>query len=1152
VVNAKVLAESALIGREQELEELNRLLTLALEGKGNTVFVSGEAGSGKTRFTNEFLNSTQHKKGITILSGWCLNNISVPYFPFIQAFKSHFVATEIKNAQNDALEINAWLLGLKQAEQTGKYGNLSPQAWKDLTFEAVSKALLSISADKPTILFIEDLHWADSASLALIHYIARTINSEKILVLATFRGEELTADAEGHQHPFAETLRLMKREDLYTEIKLTSLDQTNVSKIVENMIGGKVQPAFSAKLAEESRGNALFVVESLRMLSERGNLFQENNQWRLSVESLGIPEKFKDIILSRISVLKFSQRRVLDAASVIGEKFDAELLGTVLGQESLEVLETLNIIAQSTSLMRVEGNYFRFDHAKSREAIYEEIPIPLKRGYHARVAEKLESGSKPLPFSDIAYHYAQAGNKEEAVKNAMTAGQDALTRFSNAEAVKHFSYVLETLSDSSGNAETRRAAIEALGDAYYAISMFKEALDMFEQLASIETGKVRLRAYRKAMDTVFFGTRNSTHFMELAAKAEPFAAFDRLESARIRFHKSSYLSRAQSEVEWGAALRVFEEEYSLPDVARTLSAIGFYKTLLYPNEQGLVAMLRSTQMSEELGNLHEVMRSTQWTGVAFLGLGFFVEADGMLNKAIQIGERIGAYKDLAMVRQYLGQVQEQLGYFEEAVSTTLNALKNCEKAGGAGPMDLILANLVRLYSKLGKIDAAEENYWKLMNSPQKDRPVDNNLTREFYIARAQAAFFVTKNQWNEAKQSFDKAFEIAKKIMTVIMLLRKDFVWALTKQGLTEETKVQLDKNKMVAAKIEKKFANLNVQAFLMAPRKVIVGEEFEMRFDLVNVSKKLGLIVKTECLIPAGFKVTVPPTDGSLKNGYFNMKKIPIQPFKVETIKLKLKALNAGLYDLSPQIAFIDESGEGKTCKPNSITITVQSAQPKYEALPGRIPIGSEKLDALLLGGIPQNLAVALTSPSTDEKETIVKRFIETGVTSGETTFCITAEAANTKRLAEKYPTTFYLFVCNPQVDSFVQNQPNVYKLKGIENLTDIDIALTKAFRKLSPSENGVKRICIEIVSDVLLQHHAINTRRWLSALLPTLKSKGFTILAIIDPQMHPPEELQAVLGLFDGEISIQEKETPNGLARFLRIKRLSNQEYSKDETEL
>jgi hypothetical protein len=178
-----------------------------------------------------------------------------------------------------------------------------------------------------------------------------------------------------------------------------------------------------------------------------------------------------------------------------------------------------------------------------------------------------------------------------------------------------------------------------------------------------------------------------------------------------------------------------------------------------------------------------------------------------------------------------------------------------------------------------------------------------------------------------------------------------------------------------------------------------------------------------------------------------------------------------------------------------------------------------------------------------------LVNHYLRTGVEASETTFYISSEAANTKALAEEHPSNFYLIVCNPQADVMIQNLPNVYKLKGLENLTEIDIALTKAFRTLNPSAVGTKRICLEIVSDALLQHHALNTRRWLSALLPTLKLKGFTILAVVDPSMHPSEELQAVLGLFDGEISIYEKETGKGSARFLKVKRLSNQKYSKDE---
>jgi hypothetical protein len=126
------------------------------------------------------------------------------------------------------------------------------------------------------------------------------------------------------------------------------------------------------------------------------------------------------------------------------------------------------------------------------------------------------------------------------------------------------------------------------------------------------------------------------------------------------------------------------------------------------------------------------------------------------------------------------------------------------------------------------------------------------------------------------------------------------------------------------------------------------------------------------------------------------------------------------------------------------------------------------------------------------------------------------------------------------------------VSKLRGVESLTDIDIALVKSFRMLDSSQSGPKRACITIVSDVLLQHHAIITRKWLSGLLPDLRSRGFTTLAAINPQMHPQEEVQAILGLFEGEIRITEKETARGLEKLLRIRKLHNQQYLENEIEV
>jgi len=224
----------------------------------------------------------------------------------------------------------------------------------------------------------------------------------------------------------------------------------------------------------------------------------------------------------------------------------------------------------------------------------------------------------------------------------------------------------------------------------------------------------------------------------------------------------------------------------------------------------------------------------------------------------------------------------------------------------------------------------------------------------------------------------------------------------------------------------------------------------------------------------------------------------------------------------------------------------------PVSEVLPGRISTGYDNLDSLLFGGIPENHAVILTSPSCDERDLLIKRFLEAGAKENQVTFYITTKTSGLKSLAERFQSNFYVFICNPQADKIIKDIPNVFKLKGVENLNDINIALTSAFRKLDKSSKGTRRICIEIISDVLLQYHTVQTRRWLNALIPELKSKGFTTLAAIDPRIHPPQEFHAIVNLFEGEINIYEKETEKGLGKFLKIKKMTSQKYSKSELPL
>ncbi|MFH0817508.1 MAG: BREX system ATP-binding domain-containing protein, partial [Candidatus Micrarchaeota archaeon] len=650
------MAEPVLVGRERELEELQHHLDLAAQGRGTAVFVSGEAGSGKTRLVNEFLGSSKQKREINELSGWCLSNSGVPYFPFIEAFNAYFSGFGKKNdsdsdlqtsLEKEELGLKSWLMGPGKSEKSRDFENLSPQAWKDSTFAAVTKALFSISAKKPTILFIDDVHWADSASLALLHYISRFIASQRVLVLATFRSEDLNPDNEGRPHPLVEALRLMGRENLFKEVKLPSLNPPDVSLLAENMVGGRVQSELAEKLADESQGNPLFIVESLKMLSEKGSLVQENNRWRISTGEIGIPTKIKDIILRRVGALKPDQRKILDLASVIGSKFDPELLGSVLGRDSLEVLETLNAIEKSTSLVVCEGNSYRFDHAKIRDALYEEISPPLKKAYHGRVAERLESsskGSEKLPVGDLAFHYAQAGNKEKAVTYALAAGEDALKIYSGVEAIKHFRYVLDVTNDDMKYTDERTIALEGLGDGLFARGRCGEALKVFEQLSSSTSStSVKSRALRKAIDAAFF-RGDYSRMLEFANRVVEDPQLSRLERARVRFFK------AKTEA-WGGkfkgnlkdmeeSLRVFEGEYSLSDMHDALLEITTTYISNDQLEKAIASGLRARALSEYSKSAGDTASVASWLSLTYFLVKLEDEGLQSLAESFKISEKI--------------------------------------------------------------------------------------------------------------------------------------------------------------------------------------------------------------------------------------------------------------------------------------------------------------------------------------------------------------------------------------------------------------------------------------------------------------------------------------------------------------------------------
>jgi KaiC/GvpD/RAD55 family RecA-like ATPase len=344
------------------------------------------------------------------------------------------------------------------------------------------------------------------------------------------------------------------------------------------------------------------------------------------------------------------------------------------------------------------------------------------------------------------------------------------------------------------------------------------------------------------------------------------------------------------------------------------------------------------------------------------------------------------------------------------------------------------------------------------------------------------------------------------------------------------------------------KFERELVHVNLIASRKEVrVGEDWDLEIQLANLGKSPALLTKVEDIVPEGCDLVKEPKTFRVENGNLEMKGKRLDPLKTEEFRLVLRSFAKGTLSAKPRIVYFDEIGHEMLFEPEPLEINVSEV-----ILPNRIDTGYEDLDTMLLGGIPQGYAVILTSPSFDERDLLVRRFLETGARKGDVTFYVTIDAGSIKALAEECKTNFYLFLCNPQVDEVVKSLPNAFRLEGVENLTDISIALTSAFRRIGAAPTASRRACIEIISDVLLQHHAVSVRRWLTRLIPEFRSRGFTTLAVMNPQMHPSQEAQAILDVFDGEINIFERETKKGSEKFLKIRKMHDQRYLEGELRL
>ena len=410
--------------------------------------------------------------------GACSEELAVPYEPWIEICSQiiRHAPLELLSAH---IERHGGELGRLARNLAGRVASLperqssDPETERYLLFSAVVGLLEQVAQRVPVCVVLDDLHWADGQSVALLKHLVRTLDREALQLIATYRDSDL-----GKDHPLSAVLADLRMVEGVQRIALRGLGVDEVAQLMTVVAGHELDQDgldLAGQIAAETEGNPFFVGEILRGLSESGalSLDEASGRWRVDHSAgLGLPESVREVIERRVERLGEEAQEVLRFAAVIGRAFDLELLSHVVEVEEGRLLDHLEaaIAASLLSESTERVGEFRFAHALINQTLYEGLGATRRARMHQRVAQALEElhGADPpvQRLSELALHWRLAAvsvDRAKAADYASRAGERALESLAPDEAVKLFTDALE-LTDNVASAE-RCGALIGLGEA---------------------------------------------------------------------------------------------------------------------------------------------------------------------------------------------------------------------------------------------------------------------------------------------------------------------------------------------------------------------------------------------------------------------------------------------------------------------------------------------------------------------------------------------------------------------------------------------------------------------------------------------------------------------------------------------------------------
>lgn len=799
-----LLSNPSLHGREDELEILLGYMADALRGEDRLVLVSGEAGIGKTTLVEEIKKRMQAVDTYSI-TGRCVPGITVPFFPFQEAFR------KISILQTTAPENGRMVASKTVVERADVIFSAKDQ--EKIYIDALN-ILKEKGSERPILLILDDLQWSDSSTMQLLYFLARNMKGIRLLVLGTYRTEDLQRKGDETPHPWAQHVELMRRAGVVKEINLKPLGQPEVIDIAEEMLGDHIDPFLMDQVYKESHGNPLFVIETIKMLIGNGSIAIKNEVWRpVGDGKLDIPSTVKEVVIRRLERLSRDEQRIIDCAAVIGERFEPQLIQGSLGISQPDLQLVLQKLYNNHQLVIPEDDRFKFSHETMRRVAYEGISALRRTELHRHIGLQLE---ERLPqekrYGELSYHFYNAKEPERCVKYSITAGDEVLIHGGAVEALPYFQRILELAPDTPEFAIGRVHAMERLGDALKTEGDTAKAAKQYEEtLARTTQGLSKARLLRKlgeCYDPLRLGAGDSSKSMAFLNQAIAIPEIDDDEIGEVCSQRTV---NAEFRDDWEDAKRqalLSEEAFRRCGNKYKLAMQLAYNSDVFLStgeiDESYRMLKDAERINTELNSVAIKQEVDFRTGMIHLHWGNVQEALKYYQIYQDMSQKLGWESAISIVDYFRALLLNTTGDNVSALSAAIRSREYAEKLHRDYLKAGATAMIAHIYYQMNNFDECQKYASNAREiSDRLGRGFKSNITGMVHLAQAEAA--LTRDEWIDSKKLFEESISIfagcpiGKIFLALGLALYGDALYA---KGEIEASKEQLRRSHEIFTKI--------------------------------------------------------------------------------------------------------------------------------------------------------------------------------------------------------------------------------------------------------------------------------------------------------------------------------------------------------------